>query len=96
MRAMRVKEYGGPEAMAQARRIMPAALAYGADAHATIEGADVVVIVTEWNEFRAIAPHRLRAAMRGDTVVDLRNVLDPGAVAAAGLRYFAIGRAAPA
>ncbi len=94
----RLTEYGAdliaydPEAMHQARRVMPAALAYGADATETVTGADAVVVVTEWNEFRAIAPGRLRDLMRGIVVVDLRNVFDPAAMTAAGLRYSAIGR----
>ena len=95
---VRLDEYGAdliaydPEAMHQARRVMPASLRYGADASETVAGADAVVIVTEWNEFRAIAPGRLRDLMRGDVVVDLRNVFDPTAMTAAGLRYSAIGR----
>ncbi len=81
-----------PEAMAQARRVLPASVAYGGDALETIGGADAVVVVTEWNEFRAVPPARLRALMRGDVVVDLRNVYDPSAMQTAGLRYSSIGR----
>ena len=81
-----------PEAMGQARRVMPASLAYGTDAIETVTGADAVVVVTEWNEFRAIAPSLLRDVMRGDVVVDLRNVFDPAAMIAVGLQYSAIGR----
>ena len=81
-----------PEAMGQARRVLPASLAYGTDALETIGGADAIVVVTEWNEFRAIPPARLRALMRGNVVVDLRNVYDPAAMEAAGLRYSSIGR----
>jgi len=53
------------------------------------------VLVTEWNEFRALAPARLREAMRGRLIMDLRNVFDPVAFAAAGLEYRGIGRVAP-
>ena len=81
-----------PEAMHQARRVMPPSLRYGADASETVTGADAVVVVTEWNEFRAIAPGRLRDLMRGNVVVDLRNVFDPVAMTAAGMLYSAIGR----
>ena len=94
----RLTDYGAdliaydPEAIHQARRVMPTTLAYGADATEAVTGADAVVVVTEWNEFRAIAPSRLRALMRGDVVVDLRNVFDPAAMTGAGLRYSAIGR----
>jgi UDPglucose 6-dehydrogenase len=78
--------------MAQAKRMMPSTLIFGADANETVTGADAVVVVTEWNEFRAIAPTRLRGLMRGDVVVDLRNVFDPAAMINAGFRYSAIGR----
>ncbi len=81
-----------PEAMGQARPLLPDDLRYGSDATETLTGADAAVVVTEWNEFRAIAPSRLRDLMRGNVVVDLRNVFDPAAMVAAGLRYSAIGR----
>jgi UDPglucose 6-dehydrogenase len=48
--------------------------------------------VTEWNEFRSLAPARLAALMRGQVVVDLRNVLDPVAMQEAGFAYHGIGR----
>ena len=54
----------------------------------------MLVVVTEWNEFRALSPARLRDAMRGRLVMDLRNVFDPAAFDAAGLDYRGIGRTA--
>jgi UDPglucose 6-dehydrogenase len=51
-----------------------------------------VVVLTEWNEFRALSPDRLKAAMTGDIVLDLRNVWDPVAMRAAGFAYSSIGR----
>ena len=57
--------------------------------------ADVVVVVTEWNEFRALSPARLKSLMRGKLVMDLRNVFDPAAFAQAGLDYRGIGRPSP-
>ena len=73
-----------PEAMAGARPRLPAATGYAADAAGALAGADALVLVTEWNEFRALAPGRLRAAMRGRVVVDRRNVFAPKAMRAAG------------
>ena len=55
-------------------------------------GADVTVVLTEWNEFRAIDLAELEAAMRGDVLVDLRNIYPAADVAEAGLRYHAVGR----
>ncbi len=82
-----------PEAMGQARKVLPASLRYGSDAVETVRGADAVVVVTEWNEFRALGPEPLRSLMRGKVVVDLRNVFDPAAMEEAGFSYSAIGRA---
>jgi UDPglucose 6-dehydrogenase len=81
-----------PAGMDQARPMLPAAVTYCRDALDAAKGADLLVVVTEWNEFRAIAPERLREAMRGDLVVDLRNMYEPASMQAAGFRYQSIGR----
>jgi len=81
-----------PEGMEQARPLLPESVRYCRDAMDAVTGADVLVVVTEWNEFRALAPARLKAAMRGDVVVDLRNIYDPAAIIAAGFSYYGIGR----
>ncbi|WP_431282922.1 UDP-glucose dehydrogenase family protein [Humitalea sp. 24SJ18S-53] len=82
-----------PEAMPNARTMLPEAIHYADNAMGAATGADVLVLLTEWNEFRALAPARLRAAMRGKTVIDLRNAWDPVAMREAGLDYSSIGRA---
>jgi UDPglucose 6-dehydrogenase len=51
-----------------------------------------VVIVTEWNEFRALTAAQFVEAMAGKTMIDLRNLYDPRAMILAGLDYFSIGR----
>ena len=56
------------------------------------ENADILVLITEWNEFRALDFGRIRAVMKGDLMVDLRNVYLPAEVRAAGLTYVSIGR----
>ncbi len=56
------------------------------------KGADITVILTEWNEFRAILPDRMAATMAGDIIVDLRNIYDPVAMASHQLKLFNIGR----
>jgi UDPglucose 6-dehydrogenase len=58
----------------------------------TARGADVIVVVTEWNEFRALDLIATKAVMRGSAIVDLRNVFDPGAVRSHGFTYVGIGR----
>lgn len=58
-------------------------------------GADLVVLLTEWNEFRAVDLKDLRKAMRGDALVDLRNVYAPSIAEAAGFKYYGVGRGRP-
>ena len=55
-------------------------------------GADIVVVATEWPEFRRVDFEQVSRAMRGDLIYDVRNLLDPDAVRAAGLRYEGLGR----
>ena len=81
-----------PAGMEQARPMLPPGVTYCRDAMDAAQGADLLVVVTEWNEFRAIAPERLREAMRGDLVVDLRNMYEKASMIAAGFRYHSIGR----
>ena len=62
------------------------------DAYAAAEGADAVVIVTEWDEFRALDLDRLASVLRGKVLVDLRNVYDRRDAEEAGLTYYGVGR----
>ncbi len=84
-----------PVGMEVARAMLPASVAFCADAHDAARDADALVVVTEWNEFRALSPDRLKQSMRGKLVMDLRNVFDPVTMAAAGLDYRGIGRPQP-
>ena len=67
-------------------------ITFADDAYAAAEGADALVIVTEWDEFRALDLAELAKAMRGNVLVDLRNVYDSSEAEQAGLAYFGIGR----
>mgnify|MGYP000253165009 CR=1 FL=1 len=89
-RGARVQAFD-PAAMAEAGRLL-SDVAYCEDAYAAMEDADCLVVLTEWNQFRAIAPSRIAKMMRGSVVVDLRNVYDPDDMAAAGLTYNSVGR----
>jgi UDPglucose 6-dehydrogenase len=62
------------------------------DALDATKGADALVVVTEWNEFRALDLKAAKAAMRGNAVVDLRNIFDPDTVRNLGFTYTSIGR----
>jgi UDPglucose 6-dehydrogenase len=57
-----------------------------------MSGADCLLLLTEWNEFRALDPRRIKALMGKPVVVDLRNVYNPAEMRSAGLTYSSIGR----
>jgi UDPglucose 6-dehydrogenase len=80
-----------PEGMDEAKKLMPQ-LEYCSDAYQAIDGADVLVLVTEWNEFRALDLARVRSLLREPVVIDLRNIYQPQDMANAGLVYHSIGR----
>ena len=65
------------------------------DAYQTMEGAEALVIITEWNQFRALDLERVRKLLRAPVMIDLRNMYTPAVVVAAGLRYSCVGRPAP-
>jgi UDPglucose 6-dehydrogenase len=65
---------------------------YCADAYETAAGADVLVIATEWNEFRALNLQKVKKALGKPVIVDLRNVYDPARVRAEGFTYVSVGR----
>ena len=56
------------------------------------DGADVLLIATEWPEFQAVDLRQVRDVMNGTAIVDARNVLDPDAVRRLGMEYFGMGR----
>jgi UDPglucose 6-dehydrogenase len=64
-------------------------------AYAACDGADVVVIITEWQEFRALDLNRMAGLVRGKVLVDLRNILPRVDVEAAGFVHHGVGIAAP-
>jgi UDPglucose 6-dehydrogenase len=76
----------------QARQSLPGAVTFAASPMEAVRDADAVALLTEWNEYRSMAPERLRGAMRGRVVLDLRNAWDPVAMREAGLDYSGIGR----
>lgn len=81
-----------PEGIEQARALMPE-IEYFEDPYKAAEGADAVVLVTEWDVLRALDLHRLATTMSQPILVDLRNVYPPEDVEAAGLQWFGIGKA---
>ena len=81
-----------PKSMGEAKALLPEALQYEQSSLACIAGADAVVIVTEWNEFRALTPAHFVNSMRGNIIIDLRNLYQPDQMMASGIHYFSIGR----
>jgi UDPglucose 6-dehydrogenase len=81
-----------PVAMENARRTLPAAVAYCQSSYEAAEGADAMVIVTEWNEFKLLNLERLRQVMRRPLVFDGRNIYEPERMRRLGFEYHSIGR----
>ena len=63
------------------------------DAYAALQGADGVVILTEWNEFRALDTGRMKSLLKKPLMIDLRNIYQPSQMAADGFTYVSVGRA---
>ena len=80
-----------PVAREQAERVFKG-IEFADDAYAAAAGADALVIVTEWDEFRALDLEKVAGSLRGRILVDLRNVYDRDDAEEAGLAYFGIGR----
>ena len=83
-----------PVAREQAEKVLKG-IEFADDAYAAAEGADVLVIVTEWDEFRALDLERIAASLKGRVLVDLRNVYDRQDAEEAGLVYYGVGRGRP-
>lgn len=81
-----------PQAMDNARSMFDN-LTFCHDAYETAEGADALVIATEWNEFRALKLDRVKKLLRRPVIVDLRNVYDPQRMKLEGFQYHSVGRA---
>jgi UDPglucose 6-dehydrogenase len=83
-----------PEGMASAADALPDVV-WCDDAYAAADGADVMVVLTEWNQFRGLDLERVRSLLRRPIVVDLRNIYEPGDMLAQGFSYTSIGRPVP-
>jgi UDPglucose 6-dehydrogenase len=86
----RVRAYD-PHGMAEARKLMPG-LETANDPYACIEAADAMLILTEWDQFRALDLDRVKKALRSPVIIDLRNIYKPGDLAAKGFTYVSVGR----
>ena len=80
-----------PQAVENAKKIFKN-VTFCRDAYETADGADALVIATEWNEFRALKLERIRGLMKQPVIVDLRNVYDPQRMKSEGFTYVSVGR----
>jgi UDPglucose 6-dehydrogenase len=80
-----------PEGMEAAAAILPG-VTMVENTYDAIEGADAVVLVTEWDAFRALDFNRVKRLVKAPVIVDLRNVYDPAELRAAGFAYTSVGR----
>ena len=81
-----------PFGMEEAQKTMPPGIEYTKNAYEACTGADAVILMTEWNQYRALDLNRLAKLMRNHLFIDLRNVYDPNTVKAAGFQYVGVGR----
>jgi UDPglucose 6-dehydrogenase len=80
-----------PAAMEEAKAVLPE-VEYGKDAYDVAKGADVLVLVTEWNQFRRLDLQRIKGLLKSPIFIDLRNVYDPDQMKRLGFNYCGVGR----
>lgn len=80
-----------PVAKAEAIKVLPD-IAYADDEYAAVTGADALVFVTEWNQFRALDMTRIRDLMKSPRIADLRNIYEPEDMRELGFQYVGVGR----
>jgi UDPglucose 6-dehydrogenase len=83
-----------PAAMERVREVVPRGITFANSAYEAAQGADAVLILTEWEEFANLDLRRLRQELKYPIVIDGRNLYDPEVMAAEGLSYYSVGRAA--
>ena len=81
-----------PQGVEEAKKLLPEQVVYYDDIYAAAKDADLIVLMTEWNEYRGLDLVRIKQLMQGDAFVDLRNVYEPAQMRGLGFRYVCIGR----
>jgi len=80
-----------PQGMTEAKEMLPDVV-FCKDAYETMEGADALAIVTEWNEFRLLDLERVKGLLSAPLMIDLRNIYKPDEIIKAGFDYYSVGR----
>jgi UDPglucose 6-dehydrogenase len=81
-----------PAAMSEAKQIFSSKIHFSSSAQECLKDKDILIILTEWNEFRALNPKSILELMKGNTIIDLRNIFDPKEMSDARVNYFSLGR----
>ena len=81
-----------PQGMEEARRWLPSSIEYNDDIYATLQDADALIFLTEWNAYRGLDLARIKSLMRGNIFIDLRNIYEPEEMIRAGFDYVCVGR----
>ena len=81
-----------PKGMAEASQNLPAGITYKETPYEVCEGADALILLTEWNQYRALNFDRIKSLMKELLFIDLRNVYEPKALEELGFRYVGVGR----
>ena len=83
-----------PQAVEEAKKELPGGIVYCQNIDEAINGADALVLLTEWNEYRALDLDRIKKMLKAPIFIDLRNVYTPEKMKAQGFHYYSVGRAA--
>ncbi len=89
-REVRVKAYD-PKAIMNAKKILPGIM-YAKNAYEACKNSDLLIIATEWEEFRNLEFNRIKKLMKHSNIIDSRNILDPQKIKKYGFNYYGIGR----
>jgi UDPglucose 6-dehydrogenase len=81
-----------PVAMEEARHCLNGNIEYATDEYDAIDGADALVIITEWNQFRALDMQKVKSLLRSPKIADLRNIYEPDDMRELGFEYVGVGR----
>ncbi len=81
-----------PQGIKEAKKYLPDGIKYVRDAYEASKDADALVLMTEWNQYRALDMERIRSLMRQPVFIDLRNVYDPETMKKLGFKYTGVGR----
>ena len=80
-----------PAAIKEAEKIM-AGVTFHEDPYETVEGADAMILMTEWNPYRNLDLDRIKKGLKSPIIIDLRNIYDPKRMADLGFQYTSVGR----